>query len=679
MRNHLDMKLPKVNQNEELEDISNNKFVPLLDVEKFEVRKEPGRDKGIDFRIEIKKDGVYTGFRFLIQMKATEKIARNSDNSISIPIDTSNINYLLNAGIPAYYCLFFKKDNVFLFENINDFVKRLSENHEDWQQQDSHTLRLTEKLTEVSFNDMYKNAYERGLCFRNLNQKLAESSSIVSEKMIVDEKLNVVGDSEIRRRIEGLGLYLINELRSAEVVKMHEKGSQQIATTAKYNMAVGIAYYYIGELVKSLDFIKAAIKRKEELSNDLLEHLMLFDISVRFALGLISKGDHNQRLSTLNSNHIKYYALIQNAKELYLKSMNPDVDQRYSDFVTTMENILKADDASENIKLMVQCELVLYEGSRINMEYAQGIATIKAYESMIGENRQLRNDVLEGVMQKKFSWGSKASEIKKTAQDSGNHFVFCHVLINESKVNYEFEVYTDLVNFDNPSGLPAFSSDKLEQLNSILTNLDYAGKYYEAISHIDNLCVVLSVQYEVLHYKKDYLRATTVLNRLSDMIETYEYRDFKSKFDSLKSAGTTHEKLVKFYDDIFAQSHNKQQEYEQMLGEMQRMDELDADRHGQVIEPYTIELFPIGHFQFPKNLSKDVFSILNISESARRSFESMWDEIKEIPVANIYRNPISEEGYADVLRSSEINTLRNIYRIRKEFFDRGFRRVDLNI
>lgn len=105
MKQYNDMNLPKVNTNESLETISSNFFRPLLDVNKFEIRSETVRDKGIDFHIELKKeqsngDSVYTNFRFALKLKDTESIEANTDGSFSIQIDSSNINYLLNNGMP---------------------------------------------------------------------------------------------------------------------------------------------------------------------------------------------------------------------------------------------------------------------------------------------------------------------------------------------------------------------------------------------------------------------------------------------------------------------------------------------------------------------------------------------------------------------------------------------------
>jgi hypothetical protein len=77
--NFEDSNLPKVNPNENLETISTNFFRPLFSTDKFEIRSETTKDKGIDFHIELKKETdpgnwVYTHYRFAVQLKASESV-----------------------------------------------------------------------------------------------------------------------------------------------------------------------------------------------------------------------------------------------------------------------------------------------------------------------------------------------------------------------------------------------------------------------------------------------------------------------------------------------------------------------------------------------------------------------------------------------------------------------------
>ena len=133
------MKLPKRSIQEELEQLSRDKLRPLFSQELFLIREETVRDKGIDLSIELKYKNVHTNFRFIVQLKATQSKEANTDGSYSFQIDTSNIQYLLNGGLPAYYITYVKQNDCFYFENLQDFVNRICQNEKPWNQQDTHT------------------------------------------------------------------------------------------------------------------------------------------------------------------------------------------------------------------------------------------------------------------------------------------------------------------------------------------------------------------------------------------------------------------------------------------------------------------------------------------------------------------------------------------------------------
>jgi hypothetical protein len=59
-------------------------------------------DKGVDGTLEIKIDDHFTNLRSQIQLKSTESITANQDGSVSLSIETSNFNYLLNGPSPLY-------------------------------------------------------------------------------------------------------------------------------------------------------------------------------------------------------------------------------------------------------------------------------------------------------------------------------------------------------------------------------------------------------------------------------------------------------------------------------------------------------------------------------------------------------------------------------------------------
>jgi len=392
---------------------------------------------------------------------------------------------------------------------------------------------------------------------------------------------------------------------------------------------------------------------------------------------LISKAEHNNKLESLGkSEHIRYYLRVGKARETYLKNDGRDVDKKYEEYHQEMESILAAQDANDNIRLMVRCELSFFEGSKINMDYARGVSRIKAAESFLGETQALRATVLKDMVDRKMAWYNKAQSIKEDANASKNYFVIYHVALNEARVNYEFEAYADLISFDKNESTDKQAKERLAQLDEMITD---TISFFREITHTDNLCVALSIRYEILHFKNDLESAEKVLDELSHIIEINELHEHRQKLDALKNNGTTHEKIRAFFDEISTQSKRKHDEYDRMIAEMKAMDEQELKESIAISDPCTIELYPIHHFQFPRPERAAIYEILNVAIDARDGFNYMIDELKVIPVANIYHELIEREGYGDLALNNSIEAWRNIYRIRKVFFERKFPRVKLNI
>jgi len=235
-----EMNLPWSSSNEDLETISNNYFKPLFEVTKFEIRSETERDKGIDHQIELKRANRYTNFRFAIQLKATDCKEVNKDGSISLQLDTGNINYLLNNPMPAFYVLYFKRTGKFYYESINDFAKSLYEKDKKWNGQPSHIIRFSKELDSSGVELMYQLTLAKGKFQRTINEKTVFQSSAIKtdDKLLIDNDFNISGDTEIRKMVEKAGLHLINEGNWKDVLFLHKKASGNVASSGLYNLVV---------------------------------------------------------------------------------------------------------------------------------------------------------------------------------------------------------------------------------------------------------------------------------------------------------------------------------------------------------------------------------------------------------------------------------------------------------
>ena len=676
-----EMDLPMSSSNEDIETISSNYFKPLFDVKKFEIRSEPVRDKGIDFHIELKRTNnksqiVYTNFRFVIQLKATDKTDINKDGSISLQLNTSNINYLLNNSMPAFYVLYVSVTNSFYYEDINSFVKTLYEKDENWDKQPSHALRFSKLLDPEGIEKMYTLTSEKGKFQRTINEKTIIHSLNLNtgNKILIDPDLNIIDDAHIKKIIEDFGLFMINEGKWKEVLEIHKKGSANIASTGKYNLVLGIANYYIGNPLEAITSFKIANKLGD-LDEELKNHLLFFDATVKNSIGLLSNDELNKRINSLEkANNLGLYIKLDKIKNSYIESLNDETENKFERFESAIHELLIDPNASENIKFNARCDLLFFKGLKNNTDFARKLAFIKSVEEEKGIDLPLRYECTEEQIIASTDWLRKISHLKSETKTAKNYFIFHLTLLTEVRVCYEFDIWANLIPLTEMVGFPKHETlDKKEMFKEQLIQVDFAYNYFNRIGHIDNVIACLFLKYEILHYIEEYDSAAKIMGELESIQGNYELIELKSKLDILKINGPTHQKVKIWIVDLLKESEQKQKKQQEEIDDLARMDEEERNgKYDLTSYKHTIHLFPIGYFMFPNDKKEFVFKILKITPEAEQTFNSMLER-GIIPIANIYNSPILKEGLANGFADFQgTNNWSNLYRVRKEFYENKF-------
>jgi hypothetical protein len=674
--------LPLSNRNEDLETISINRFKSLFPADQFEIRPETLRDKGIDMHVEIKKSGKYTNFRFAIQLKATDSLKLNSDDTFSLQIHTGNINYLLHSGMPAFYVLYLKQKDEFLYEDIADFIKDLNNKDSEWNTQPAHTLRFKKKLTKEAVDEMYEKTVTKGRFQREINERVALKTALVDtgDKILFDANFNISDDAEIRKLVEAIGLELINETKWNEILLVHKKASNTIASTAKYNLVLGIANYYAGNLIDALSFFKLALKLKSQLSAALVEHLKFFELSTRFSLGLVDRSEYNKIIAPFeNTATFGLYIKLDNVKRKYAEDTKSGSDESYYKLVNDINVILKDPACDKNIELTVKCDMILLEGTKFTLDYVKNVSWLNATEQSTGiPNIELRKIGLTEFIQAQAQWQKNVDGLKKEAIDTKNYFAYYTAIVNEIQVVYMFMAASQQIKLvmERP-GVHIPMPDKPELLQNLHKSLDKAIAYYNTIGHIENLITASAIKYQIFCFQHDSKAAQPLLTTLQEIAENYEMADIKRKLNYLKNGGTTHEKIHKHFGDISVQTEKIIKEIDDLIEEMKKMDEQERIKKRPLPNSYCISLFPIGEFRFPKSRLNEVLSILNIKEMITREVFTNFFEQGIVPVANIYYSEVIQEGPLNGrLADTGPECWRNIYRIRKAFYDNEFYRIE---
>lgn len=213
--------------------------------------------------------------------------------------------------------------------------------------------------------------------------------------------------------------------------------------------------------------------------------------------------------------------------------------------------------------------------------------------------------------------------------------------------------------------------EELTKLN--LDHLEEAERFYNQIGHKTNICAVLSTKYEIEKFYEMDERSTKTMERLEKIVEENDLVDERTKLIHLQNGGTTYEQFSAFVAEKLKKGEDSKKEAQTLTDEIRAFDEADLKSHEGLALDAAIHLFPLGYFRIPLKEKSKVFDILGVTNDAvKLRIDKMWNE-RAVPVVNIYRYPIESEGFGNGnLDIQGLPSLRNVHRIRKEFFESGY-------
>lgn len=133
--------LPTYSHEQQLEDRSIDELRVLLSGT-FVVRDQRSRDFGVDVTFEVIHENRATNYTTTVQVKARSGLVPNTDGSLSLPIGSSNTDYLLSAAM-SLVVLYDADRRAFYYARVLDEVIRLEQEGVKFRAQDSVTLRMT--------------------------------------------------------------------------------------------------------------------------------------------------------------------------------------------------------------------------------------------------------------------------------------------------------------------------------------------------------------------------------------------------------------------------------------------------------------------------------------------------------------------------------------------------------
>lgn len=548
--NFEDADLPRVNTNENLETISGNLFRSLFPVEKFEIRAETDRDKGIDFHIELKKALAtggwgYTNFRFAVQLKATNTIRKTADGTYGMQIFSANIMYLLNNGMPAYYVFYHHPTQSFYYENVKNFVKQLQSKNPEWHKKEKHKLNFSKRLEQQSILEIYEETFANGNVFKRVSHYLKFPDAKKSSHGLVIDSDNMVHSVEENIEfIDQFGADLINKHYFNTIIEIEKRSWPRNDATPRFYLFCGIAYFQRGNLYKALEFLNDAKKHSKDFDNQgqaIIAHTIL---SARYLMDMITKEQYDLEMTKINSieESGSFFQIERAFEELSSNRTGPAVSivKFYDTMAKIIENEKSAVVRTVAYNKIVDAEsTILYHDLAMNFAYFIGRVEDPLQSRAYLEWLELEKKYLE-----------RLDAIAEYADRCGHHIGVGNLTLTSVKWNYEKAFHTHYLacwkgrTFDL---LQPIDEEMVHMLEKQCASLDRLAELYGAMEYKENMISSMGLKFQILHFSRLYGAAHQIKEKTVEVLNSYGFEGLKKQYDPLFQNATAHERFIEHY------------------------------------------------------------------------------------------------------------------------------------
>ncbi len=540
------LSLPSSNSMEDLETISRNKLTLLFSPALFELRPEVNRDKGIDFIIEIKKNDAYTNFRFAVQLKSTSTIKPNKDGSISFPIEISNINYLLNYGMPAYYILYNHTTDEFYAETANNIYSQLQNKYSTGGFPKRFGVKFSTFLSPKLITEIYKNTLNHGILLRKLTSHVKFSIDGSEEEVIViDRGSQVYSVDENIAYIDKYGPMLINNFQFKQIIEAEQKAHPRSSVSHTFNLVCGMAYFQRGNLFKAMEFLKSAEKQRDNFDSDEQAVLFYTLLNSKYLLGIISKENYDKEMGKIidSENSGTFFAIDKAYDVLSKGGVKSDIAIKV--FYDVMAEIIKKE--KNNIQAIVKAyakvldaeSVILFHDLKLNFVY------------FIGRVQEpLQSKTYKQWLEFEVLYFKRMDALISFA--AKNNYFLGVLNLSSARINWIYKkiFYRHLIShYKNDAfdlAIP-LSSEDFSELDFYCKKLDKMAHSYEMLEHIENKIYCLLNKFEILLFMGLHEEVLVTKRKILQIIETNDMEGLKAQYSYKLNGNTQHEIFIREY------------------------------------------------------------------------------------------------------------------------------------
>jgi Domain of unknown function (DUF4365) len=473
--------LPTADENSILQTESFKALESALPAQRFVLRHEPQPDAGVDWCVELRLEGRYTGMRAHIQVKAKRDLNANSDGSVSYSADVSNINYLLN-GLRPLYILYIAQTKELRYAWVQDEVNRIEKENPDWMRQETVTLRFTKTLDETGLMEIHDRIRQEARFDREIHDLLSHAE--VTEKTIhVNVKeLKVTDPDEIRDLLLEGGLTLVSSGDAASVLEAIDRLSHADKKLPRLLLIRAFAECSQGHYQMASGYVAEVTVRASELSESDRMFLGLLRDICDYQAGRITRDEYVRRQKELSEKDESEFSLSRRIVYLWESLVDGATRQRIATYFPRLQavvgQVLALEGGSESLRIQARTAFLYCEGVSFGHTFNHELAMLNARMAM-GRAADAKG-VFSRINADLAQWTDASNALVKDTLDHGNPHLIGNACYTRS-----------LIMFVHHSAAPRWLkpeavSDYLEHVKGqMIPDLRRAVQCYQVSGHIE--------------------------------------------------------------------------------------------------------------------------------------------------------------------------------------------------
>lgn len=430
--------LPKYKRQAVLQRLSIQALTGFLPADRFLFRGEPGEDAGVDGELEVLFTENFANCRSKVQLKATDDQSTNQDGSVSLSVETSNLNYLLNGPSPLYI-LYIEPRKELRYAWARDEFKRVEASTPNWKNQESITLRFSVTLDPAALDQIHDRILHEARFNRQVADFLGRAGDVEQVSMHINpQTLAITDPAQIRALLLQNGNTIVGAGFARQVTELAALLNPSDRMLPRIQLILANAYYQQSKLHTAYGHVQEALIRQAELSEDDRDFLIFLRDGIDHESGKITLAEYTKRRDRWSSSAKSHFAQVHRLEclshELISKVGTDEVPQIIEAIRATALAIGGDPQSSNLLKLQARLKVAYADGVQLIRLFASEISISHMRASMSRTQNPMAT--LESLWDRYLEWEQKLESLFQETLETAHRRLLGDVAISRAIVRF---------------------------------------------------------------------------------------------------------------------------------------------------------------------------------------------------------------------------------------------------